>query len=408
MDAQKRSFLRMVSHELRTPLNSIIGFSEIISKELCGPLGSPQYKEYAEHVRQSGLKLLRLVNQVLEIARLEGHVTDLDPIAELLDHAVDDVLDSLRDEIAARRIRVSVDDEGRLPAVIADPRGLRTVLTNLLQNAVTYSPEGGEVRLRAPPAPGGVRIEIEDDGDGRRAGGRPAPDAPVRTGRERADALDRGRRARPADRGAALPGHGRRVCGWSASPARACAPRWCCPAGRDARCGGGRRRPTSGFVAQAECGRLSIAAALDDLDAEFELLGDWEERYRHVIDLGRGLEPLTAAERSDANKVRGCASQVWLVTEPQADGTLTLPRRFRRPHRARPDRHPAAALFRAARRPRSSPSTPRRPSTRLGLTGALSAQRSNGLFSMVERIRRDAAAARRRRPERGLRPRGCR
>ena len=115
MDAQKRSFLRMVSHELRTPLNSIIGFSEVISKELCGPLGSPQYKEYAEHVRQSGLKLLRLVNQVLEIARLEGHVTDLDPMPELLDHAVDDALDALREEINARRIRVVVADEGRLP-----------------------------------------------------------------------------------------------------------------------------------------------------------------------------------------------------------------------------------------------------------------------------------------------------
>jgi signal transduction histidine kinase len=166
MDAQKRSFLRMVSHELRTPLNSIIGFSEVISKELCGPLGSPQYKEYAEHVRQSGLKLLRLVNQVLEIARLEGHVTDLDPMPELLDHAVDDVLDTLREEINTRRIRVVVEDEGRLPGVVADPRGLRTVLTNLLQNAVTYSPEGGEVRLSARRAPGCVRIQIEDDGEG--------------------------------------------------------------------------------------------------------------------------------------------------------------------------------------------------------------------------------------------------
>ena len=72
LETAKRSFLRMVSHELRTPLNSIIGFSEILSKELCGPLGSPQYKEYANHVRQSGLKLLRLVNQILEIARLEA------------------------------------------------------------------------------------------------------------------------------------------------------------------------------------------------------------------------------------------------------------------------------------------------------------------------------------------------
>jgi signal transduction histidine kinase len=166
LDAQKRSFLRMVSHELRTPLNSIIGFSEIISKELCGPLGSPQYREYAEHVRQSGLKLLMLVNQVLEIARLEGHVTDLDPTPELLDHALDDVLEMLRDEIAARRIRMRVENEGHLPAVVADPRGLRTVLNNLLQNAVTFSPEGGEVRVRARRGVAGVRIQIEDDGDG--------------------------------------------------------------------------------------------------------------------------------------------------------------------------------------------------------------------------------------------------
>ncbi|HEY1427420.1 MAG TPA: HAMP domain-containing sensor histidine kinase [Caulobacteraceae bacterium] len=165
-DAQKRSFLRVVSHELRTPLNSIIGFSEILSKELCGPLGSPQYVEYANHIRQSGLKLLKLVNQVLEIARLEGRATDLEPLPEPLDHALDDVRESLRGEIAARGVRVLVADEGRLPAVFADPRGLRTVLTNLLQNAVAYSPQGGEVRLSAMQGAGGVRILIEDDGPG--------------------------------------------------------------------------------------------------------------------------------------------------------------------------------------------------------------------------------------------------
>jgi signal transduction histidine kinase len=103
---------------------------------------------------------------VLEIARLEGRATDLDRVAEPLDHAVDDVLEGLREEIAARHMRISVLDEGRLPAVLADPRGLRTILTNLLQNAVTYSPEGGEVRLSASQGAGGVRIVIEDDGPG--------------------------------------------------------------------------------------------------------------------------------------------------------------------------------------------------------------------------------------------------
>jgi signal transduction histidine kinase len=78
LDEQQRSFLRMVSHELRTPLNSILGFSEIISQELYGPLGAPQYKEYAGIIRASGQRLLNLVNQILEIARLEGRAMDLD------------------------------------------------------------------------------------------------------------------------------------------------------------------------------------------------------------------------------------------------------------------------------------------------------------------------------------------
>src|ERR1700740_1529860 len=81
---RRRSFLRMVSHELRTPLNSILGFSEILSEELYGPLGAPQYKEYAQIIQGSGHKLLKLVNQVLEIARLESRAQPLDLGAEAL------------------------------------------------------------------------------------------------------------------------------------------------------------------------------------------------------------------------------------------------------------------------------------------------------------------------------------
>jgi cysteine desulfuration protein SufE len=137
---------------------------------------------------------------------------------------------------------------------------------------------------------------------------------------------------------------------------------------------------------------LSIDAALEELDAEFEMLGDWEQRYRHVIDLGRGLDPLTAAERTDVNKVRGCASQVWLVTEPDADGTL----RFRGDSDAHIVRGLIAILLRlySGRAPREMLAFDAKAAfNRLGLTGALSAQRSNGLFSMTERIRRDAGAA---------------
>jgi cysteine desulfuration protein SufE len=136
---------------------------------------------------------------------------------------------------------------------------------------------------------------------------------------------------------------------------------------------------------------LPIADALDDIDAEFELLGDWEQRYRHVIDLGRTLAPLTAAERSDANKVRGCASQVWLVTEPQADGAV----KFRGDSDAHIVRGLIAILLRlySGRAPAEILAFDAKAAfERLGLTGALSAQRSNGLFAMTERIRKDAAA----------------
>lgn len=134
-----------------------------------------------------------------------------------------------------------------------------------------------------------------------------------------------------------------------------------------------------------------IDAALDELADEFELLGDWEERYRYVIELGRGLEPLTDAERSDANKVRGCASQVWLVTEPQADGTI----RFRGDSDAHIVSGLIAILLRLySGRPAADISSfdAKAAMDRLGLSEALSSQRSNGLKAMVARIQRDAQA----------------
>jgi signal transduction histidine kinase len=164
-DEQKQSFLRMVSHELRTPLNSILGFSEILASELYGPLGDPQYKEYAEIIQGSGRKLLKLVNQVLEIARLEGGSADLSVRSEPFAPALDDVMDILHEDLAARDIQVSAEgcDEAY---VMADARGLRTVLTNLLQNAVAFSPDGGVVKVRVEPRGDVLEIVIEDEGEG--------------------------------------------------------------------------------------------------------------------------------------------------------------------------------------------------------------------------------------------------
>lgn len=132
-----------------------------------------------------------------------------------------------------------------------------------------------------------------------------------------------------------------------------------------------------------------IDIALNDLADEFELLGDWEERYRYVIELGKELAPLTDDERSEENKVRGCASQVWLVTEPQADGTLKF--------RGDSDAHIVSGLVAIMLRLYSG-RTPadiaafdaKGAMDKLGLSEALSSQRSNGLKSMVARIQHDA------------------
>jgi cysteine desulfuration protein SufE len=135
-----------------------------------------------------------------------------------------------------------------------------------------------------------------------------------------------------------------------------------------------------------------ISAELDELVEEFDLLGEWEERYRHILDLGRELAPLSPAEHVEANKVRGCASQVWLVTERGPDGALT----FRGDSDAHLVRGLVAVLLRlfSGRRPDEILGFDAAAALdRLGLTGALSSQRANGLAAMVERIRREAQAA---------------
>ena len=137
----------------------------------------------------------------------------------------------------------------------------------------------------------------------------------------------------------------------------------------------------------------SILQELDELAAEFDMLGDWEERYRYVIDLGRSLAPLSEAERCDANKVRGCASQVWLARQAGAGGHLDF--------RGDSDAHIVRGLIAILLRFYSGRTADEilafdagAAFERLGLSGALSAQRSNGLKSMVARIRRDAEAER--------------
>ncbi len=137
----------------------------------------------------------------------------------------------------------------------------------------------------------------------------------------------------------------------------------------------------------------ALDRAIEEIADEFDMLSDWEERYAHVIDLGRHLAPLSDAEHNDANKVRGCASQVWLVTEKgSAPGRLA----FRGDSDAHIVRGLVAVLLRifSDRTPAEIlAADPKAIFARLGLAEALSPQRSNGLFSMMERMRADAQKA---------------
>jgi len=138
----------------------------------------------------------------------------------------------------------------------------------------------------------------------------------------------------------------------------------------------------------------SADAAIQELADEFALLPDWEERISHVIELARALEPLGQEERVEANRVRGCASQVWLVSERRPESPEKL--YFRGDSDAHLVRGEVAMLMRvfSGRTPKDILSVdPQALFERLGLKDALTAQRSNGLFSMIKRIQDEARSA---------------
>ncbi len=138
----------------------------------------------------------------------------------------------------------------------------------------------------------------------------------------------------------------------------------------------------------------SVEEAIQELTDEFALLPDWEERISYVIELGRALEPLSEDERVEANRVRGCASQVWLVSERRAEAPEKL--YFRGDSDAHLVRGEVGMLMRifSGRTPAEILALdPHALFERLGLKEALTAQRSNGLFSMIKRIQDEARAA---------------
>ncbi|MFA7638114.1 MAG: ATP-binding protein, partial [Parvibaculum sp.] len=161
----KSEFLANMSHELRTPLNAIIGFSEIMGSGLFGELGSPKYKEYATDIHASGTHLLELINDILDMSKIEaGRMT-----LETQEIEISDVVEESLRLVSGRADMANVTIENALPAlpgVRADKRAVKQVLLNLLSNAVKFTPAGGSIYLRGSAADSVITLAVEDTGIG--------------------------------------------------------------------------------------------------------------------------------------------------------------------------------------------------------------------------------------------------
>jgi PAS domain S-box-containing protein len=162
----KTEFLANMSHELRTPLNAIIGFSDILMGQIFGPLGDSRYTDYARDIRDSGLHLLNLINDVLDVSKVEFGKVEL--IEETVDIVaiVESCARLMRDRAEAAGIRLVQELSPGLPQLQGDSRRLKQILLNLLSNAVKFTPSGGRVAIRASHGKDGFRLTIEDTGIG--------------------------------------------------------------------------------------------------------------------------------------------------------------------------------------------------------------------------------------------------
>lgn len=162
----KSEFLATISHELRTPLNAIIGFSEVMAGAMFGPLGNARYQGYAVDIVNSGRHLLAVINDILDISKVEAGQMTLETgrvdMAEVIDAAVRLVEARARSGNLGLRSEVSAD----LPAISADRRRCLQILVNLLSNAIKFTPEGGRVAVSAEAAADGVCLKVRDTGIG--------------------------------------------------------------------------------------------------------------------------------------------------------------------------------------------------------------------------------------------------
>ncbi len=163
----KSRFLAQMSHELRTPLNAILGFSEVMKSEVFGPHAVPTYKEYAADIHNSGVHLLNLINEILDLSRIEAGRYELNEEAVGLAEMVGDCHHLLKLRARNRGIEIHEVFEPDLPRLWVDERAVRQICLNLLSNAIKFTPQGGEVWLKVGwTASGGQYMSVRDNGPG--------------------------------------------------------------------------------------------------------------------------------------------------------------------------------------------------------------------------------------------------
>jgi PAS domain S-box-containing protein len=162
----KTEFVANMSHELRTPLNAIIGFSQVIAGEMLGPIGTPKYVGYARDVLTSAEHLLGIINDILDVSKLEAGKLDL--AEDVVDPAktVTDIAQLAEAKARASDITIAIRREGVIPPLLVDSRKLKQIVLNLLVNAVKFSHPGGKVDIVLRAVGGGVSIAVIDHGIG--------------------------------------------------------------------------------------------------------------------------------------------------------------------------------------------------------------------------------------------------
>lgn len=166
-DRAKSEFLANMSHELRTPLNATIGFAELMEREVRGPLGDPRYKEYVASIKESGEHLLSLINDILDISKIEAGKLELHE--EVFDLAVTAVAAVRLVTPQAQKLRVEIETHWPSQGLMfrGDPRIMKQIMTNLLSNACKFSHLGGRITLAlAVDASGRCIVKVRDDGIG--------------------------------------------------------------------------------------------------------------------------------------------------------------------------------------------------------------------------------------------------